>query len=127
MYLDSVISKVARLGLVVYESKEGNLLNIVRPSSVAGSKFIGWESDTVMGVGEITLMANAPCAVLTVTGKGRKERFHLNISILAAPGPGPEWFDETFKTGDEVVEAIRGCYFGDLIDSENESLQKFFG
>jgi len=126
MNLYNIASIVSELGLVVYRNNDENELYIARPASLVGTKFRGWDKDIVTGYSSISLKTNAPSAALTIEGKGRKTKFRLNISLLAAPGPGPVWIDEVFKSAEEVVEAVRECYFGDRIDFENESLEKFY-
>jgi hypothetical protein len=126
MILYSITSSVSKLGLVVHQNNDKNELYIARPASLEGTKFRGWESDIVNGYSSTSLKTNAPSAILSVEGKGRKTKFRLNISLLAAPGPGPIWFDEVFKSADEVVEAVKDCYFGDRINFKNESLESYF-
>jgi len=46
----------------------------------------------------------------------------LNISSPAVPGPGPVYFDEKFETVEDLVTAVRECYFSDRIDFNNPSL-----
>ncbi len=126
MNLYNIASVVSKLGLVVHRSNDKNELYIARPASLGGTKFRGWEEDIVIGFSGTSLMANAPSAVLTIEGKGRKTKFKLNISLPAAPGPGPVWYDEVFKSSEELVEAVKECYFGDRIDFNNESLENFY-
>jgi hypothetical protein len=126
MNLYNIASIVSEFGLIVHRNNDKNELYIARPASLVGTKFRGWDEDIVTGYSSMSLKTNAPSAVLTIEGKGRKTKFRLNISLLAAPVPGPVWIDEVFKSAEEVVKAVRECYFGDRINFKNESLENYF-
>ena len=89
--------------------------------------FRGWNEVQVSAIGTTLLTTNAPSAKVTMSGKGRKAKYLVNISMTAAPGPGPEWFNEEFKYIEEVIEAVKGCYFSDRVNSKNLSLEIWFG
>ena len=109
-------------GLVVGEDYEHDRIGIARPASLEGTKFKGWAENRIVGFWGGMVKSNAPSATLKTVGSGRKTMYHLNVSIGAAPGPGPEWIDETYKTREEAVDAVVGCFFGDKIDFNNPSL-----
>jgi hypothetical protein len=54
-----------------------------------------------------------------------QEGWRVDISMAAAPGPGPVWFHEEFTKVEDAVDAIEGCFFADRIDSQNESLERW--
>jgi hypothetical protein len=113
-----------KYGLVVIEHPEDkDNFTIVRPASLAGSAFRGWESNINVGTGRVSLSTNAPPALLQPSKNG----WLVDISCAAAPGPGPVWFHEEFATARDAVEAIVGCFFGSRVNNENESLQSWYG
>lgn len=126
MRIFEISSEIAESGLVVQENHERSELYVSRPASLKGTQFRGWKEDSVIGMGDTLLKMNAPTAMISIKGRGRKQRFHLNISIPAAPGPGPEWINETFKSSEEVIAATLDCYFAQRIDMKNQSLESWF-
>jgi len=127
MNLLGIAIRIAESGLVVNENSEKKELHIARPASVNGTEFRGWADDHVFGMGDVTLKVNAPTAKVVITGKGSKTRYLVNISQPAAPGPGPEWFNEKFKKAEEAIEAVIGCYFSNRVDFNNSSLESWYG
>lgn len=127
MELFDIAVRVAELGLVVYENYDKQEIQIARPASLQGSLFRGWTEDQLSAIGTTLLTINAPSAKVTMRGKGRKAKYLVNISMSAALGPGPEWFNKEFKDTQAVFEAIKECYFSDRVDSSNASLESWFG
>ena len=127
MELFEIAVRIAELGLIVYENYDNQEIDIARPASVEGSMFRGWNEVQVSAIGTTLLTTNAPSVKVTISGKGRKAKYLVNISMTAAPGPGPEWFNEEFKYIEEVIEAVKGCYFSDRVNSKNLSLEIWFG
>lgn len=119
--------RVAEAGLVVHENYDKRQLYVARPASIGGTSFRGWDEDQVSGIGDTVLKINAPTATISVLGQGRKTKYLVNISIGAAPGPGPEWFNEQFKKPEEAIEAVIECYFSDRINFNNSSLEQWYG
>ena len=107
------VFRLLKLGLVIIERPDRrDEFMIVRPASLAGSEFRGWEGQTNVGMGGTCLSTNAPPAMLQASKKG----WVVDISIGAAPGPGPIWFHEEFEKAEEAVDAIEGCFFGSRVD-----------
>ena len=127
MEIFDISIKIAEFGLVVHENFDKNELYIARPASVQGTSFHGFDENNVVGISNTILIVNAPTAIINITGKGKKRRYLLDISIAAAPGPGPEWFNEKFKSAEEVIKATYNCYFSDEIDFKNPSLEGWYG
>ena len=127
MDLFGIASRIAESGLVVHENYDKRELYIARPASLKGSLFRGWTEDQVSGISDTVLKINAPSAKLTVSGIGKKTRYLVNISIGSAPGPGPEWFNEEFKQVEQAIDAVKECYFADRINSNNPSLESWYG
>lgn len=126
MYVDFDLyaAEIAETGLITHEVDDE--LFIARPASVAGTPFRGWEEDYVLGIGNAVLKINAPIAKIR---KKSKKRWLLEIATAAAPGPGPGpvWISEEFSNIEFAVEALIECYFGNRIDSNNESLEGWYG
>ncbi len=121
------IPYLAEAGLVVWDDQVNPRLEIIRPSAVKGTKFRGTVGDIVSCIGHASVLTNAPAATLT---QERKDSWIVDISEGAAPGPGPTWFNESFTTLKEAVQAVQAvldCYFSDRIDFKNDSLEQFFG
>jgi hypothetical protein len=119
----SCVFRLVDLGLLVVEHGEGrNEFTIVRPASVPGSAYRGWEESTI-GVAGARISTNAPPATLQPSKRG----WVVDISIPAAPGPGPVWFHSQFATAEEAVSAVESCYFGQLVDNNNPSLLSWYG
>jgi len=110
-------------GLVLIEScDEDERCDLFRPASVGGTPFPDWEGGVNVGHSIMSVRVNAPPASVYPTGRGKRKRWVVDISVPAVPGPGPVWFHQAFITPEEAVDAIRRCYFGDLVDFEAESL-----
>ena len=122
--LSRIAHDLAERGLVVSHSYDDFQLHIGRHSSAQGTEFLHASEDRVIGVGDATFLTNAPIA--TIRRKRRPIRWVADISIPAAPGPGPVFFNETFDTAELAAEAILECYFGDRIDFNNESLAQWY-
>src|SRR5687768_8477100 len=120
-YLASAyIFHLANTGLVIVEHEgKPEHFTIVRPASLAGTPFL--EDAYSVGVGPATLLSNAPVASLRQLVE-RGEEWEVDISFVAAPGPGPVWFRERFSHPRDAIEAIRECYFADRVDFANEAL-----
>jgi hypothetical protein len=120
----NAVFRLLPLGLVVIEHDEHpDYFMIMRPASVPGSNFRGWVGCDNYGMSRTMLSSNAPPATL----KWVNTSWLVDISEGAAPGPGPVWFHEEFATCQDAVDAIEGCYFGDRVDNNNESLERWFG
>jgi hypothetical protein len=120
----NAVYRLLQLGLVVVEHDDRpDYFMIMRPASVPGSSFRGREGCHITGMGRAQLSTNAPAATL----KWVNTRWLVDISEGAAPGPGPVWFQGEFVTCQDAVDAIEGCYFGDRVDNNNESLERWFG
>ena len=114
------IFRLARLGLVIIEpAGQPDHYIIVRPASVSGTQFFNAGETTCFGGGGTTLEINAPPALL---GRAKRGKWDVDISMAAAPGPGPVWFRERFPDLARAVQAIRDCFFGNRIDFQSESL-----
>jgi hypothetical protein len=115
---------LVKLGLVVIEhpEKRDNFM-IVRPASLTGSLFRGWEGISHVGMGGTYVATNAPPAMLDPCENG----WVVDMSSAAAPGPGPVWFHEEFENAWDAVDAIEQCFFGTRVDNKNDSLERFFG
>jgi hypothetical protein len=120
--LDQAANQLSSRGLVcvrcqgsipVHKGEE--VLVIVRPASLEGARFPGdWGS---FGVGSnVWLWTNAPPANLWLKRSRRSKVWVADISVPAAPGPGPVYFHEEFEVLDLAVEAIVDCFFGNRID-----------
>jgi hypothetical protein len=119
---DNFVLRLLKRGLVIIEHAERpDHFMIVRPASPPGSDFRGWEGCCNVGMSGTSLSTNAPPAVLQPCKKG----WLVDISMAAAPGPGPVWFHEEFTKVEDAVDAIEGCFFADRIDSQNESLERW--
>jgi hypothetical protein len=118
------VYRLVKLGLVIIEHPErrDNFM-IVRPASLVGSGFRGWQDTAFVGMGGTTLATNAPPVMLQPYKKG----WVVDISLAAAPGPGPVWFHEEFEKAQDAVDAIEACFFGSRVDSGNASLERFYG
>lgn len=118
------VFRLLKLGLVIIEHREWrDYFMIVRPASLVGSEFRGWKGTSNVGMGGTSLRTNAPEAMLKPWKKG----WVVDISSVAAPGPGPVWFHEEFEKARDAVDAIEACFFGNRVDNDNESLETFFG
>lgn len=113
------IYRLLKLGLVIIESAgESDRAMIVRPASLPGTEFRGWEganlaNSIAVGTYGTSLRSNAPAAWIQRCAKG----WVVDISSVAAPGPGAVWFHEEFTTAEDAVQAIEECYFGSRIDN----------
>ena len=65
-----------------------------------------------MGMSGTRLSTNAPPAILHPVGK----RWLVDISVAAAPGPGPVWCHEEFESAREAVKAIEECFFAHRVN-----------
>lgn len=74
-------------------------------------------------MGGTFLSTNAPPAMLHPVG----ERWLVDISFAAAPGPGPVWLHEEFETAKEAVKAIEECFFAGRASGSNDSLTRWYG
>jgi hypothetical protein len=118
------VFRLLKRGLVIIEhSERPDHFMIVRPASLAGSDFRGWEGRCNVGMSGTSLSTNAPAAMLEPCKRG----WLVDISAAAAPGPGPVWFHEEFENVEDAVDAIERCFFGDCVDSHNESLERWYG
>ncbi len=118
------VFRLLKIGLVIIEHPlQSDSFMIVRPVSLAGPEFRGWKRAVNVGMGGTFLATNAPPAML----QPRQEGWVVEISDAAAPGPGPIWFHETFEKAEDAVNAIEGCFFGTLVNNQNESLEQFYG
>lgn len=98
------------------------VLVVMRHASVGGVQFPGdWSG--FGGASNVTLRVNAPPADLWFKRSRRSKVCVVDISIPAAPGPGPVFFHDEFLSLDDAVSAIVDCYFGNRIDFHNESLR----
>lgn len=122
----NVAAHIADSGLVVHEVPKDDKVVIARPASLKGTEFRGCNESRVTGYAETLLLVNAPLAELKEIGSGKNKKYNLNISMGAAPGPGPIWIDENFDDIKTAVEAVLECFFGERIDFNNESLNKWF-
>ncbi len=117
----SITEMLTRVGLVVVAHHSDDSFTIARPSSVRGTVFRDFTEPTMIGIGSVSLLTNAPFA--TITRKRRPIRWVAEISIPAAPGPGPVYYRETFDKLTDSASAIIDCFFGTRIDFDNESLK----
>src|SRR6266498_3673595 len=120
----NVVFTLLKLGLVIIEQPEQpDYFMIVRPASLPGSEFRGFRGTLNVGMGGTSLRTNAPHAMLQPCEEG----WVVDISSVAAPGPGPVWFHEKFAKCKDAVEAIEQCFFGSRVDNNNDSLERFYG
>ncbi len=122
--LSRIAYDLADRGLVVSHSHDDFHLYIGRPASVPGTHFPHDSENRVIRFGNTDFLTNAPTAV--IYRKRRPIRWIADISIAAASGPGPVFFNETFDSAELAAEAILDCYFGDRIDFNNESLAQWY-
>lgn len=118
----SAVYRLIEAGLVVIEHEtEPQEFTIIRPASLAGTML--WEEGytSIMGANFASVLTNAPPASLKQLKK-KSNGWEVDISIPAAPGPGPVWFHERFPNVADAVEAIHDCYFGNRIDFTSEAL-----
>ena len=119
----SISYNFAEMGLIVVEDHQSNEFFIVRPSSVTGTKFTGYDYENVVGINNVSIKTDAPIAKISKSGKGRKTKFRLNISVLVMGGPELVLFDEKFTSVEELVIATRECYFSNRINFNNFKTQ----
>lgn len=120
--IDQSIAVIMERGLIVFEGNEDGAYYVARPSSVCGTKFPNFE-DEIVGLGNAFFQTNAPLATLI---RGQAEGAWIaDISVGAAPGPGPIYFNETFDSFMNAAAAVVDCYFGNRIDFNNESLRSW--
>ena len=118
------VFRLLKRGLVIIEHAERpDHFMIVRPASLAGSDFRGWEGCCNVAMSGTSLSTNAPPVMLEPCKKG----WLVDISMAAAPGPGPVWFHEEFANVQDAVDAVEGCFFGNRVESNNESLEQWYG
>lgn len=118
----SAVYRLTEAGLVVIEHEtEPQKFTIIRPASLAGTRL--WEEGytSIYGANFTSVLTNAPPASLKQLKKNSPE-WEVDISIPAAPGPGPVWFRERFHDVVDAVAAIHDCYFGNRIDFMSEAL-----
>lgn len=116
------VYRLPATGLVLIEHEgEPEQFTIIRPASLAGTPFFEEGYTTTVGARGTTLLTNAPPASLRQLKK-RGAEWEVDISLAAAPGPGPVWFRERFTDIALAVDAIRDCFFGDRIDFTREAL-----
>ena len=98
----NAVFRLLKRGLVVIEhSRNRDYFMIVRPACLAGFSFRGWTGVVNVGMDRTSVPTNAPPAVIRREDGG----WLVDISSVAAPGPGPVWFHETFDKCDEAVQA----------------------
>jgi hypothetical protein len=118
--LPGCVFRLLRYGLVIVESEvQDQRCSVYRPIRVGGTRFPGFEEGVNVGQRGTMLRVDAPPATLSPIGEGQRERWLVDISAVAAPGPGPVWFREEFVEAEDAVEAIRECYFGDRVDFQS--------
>jgi hypothetical protein len=116
------VFQLVQAGLVVIEhAGEPEEFTIVRPASLNGTLFFEHGSSCSVGASGTALLTNAPPASLRQLKAGGDE-WVVDISLAAAPGPGPVWFHQQFSRVEDAVEAIRQCYFGNRVDFQSEAL-----
>lgn len=125
MDVTSAAILLAEEGLVASYSYEDRAVYFGRASSTQGTSFRGFREDTVSNVGDAILKLGAPTGLIRY--KKKRPHWKLDISIAAVPGPGPEYINENFETLEEAVKAAVECYFGDRINFNNPSLERWFG
>jgi hypothetical protein len=117
------VFRLLRLGLVVVEDgRQDERCAVYRPVGVGGTPFPGWQEGVNIGHRGAYVCVSAPPADLSPVGKGIGKRWLVDISAVAAPGPGPVWFHEEFARAEDAVQAIEECYFGNRVDFESGSL-----
>lgn len=121
--LNIVAVRLAERGLIVRYDSDNESLICARHAAVDGTSFGDWVPSHLAGIGSVDFQTDTPFA--TITRKRRPVRWLVDISIAAAPGPGPVFFHETFTTPEAAGEALLDCYFGSRIDFENDSLRSW--
>lgn len=101
-------------GLVVADIHDPDEIVIVRPSSVNGTAFPGYEEPLAVGIAGVSLLTNAPFAV--IKRKRRPIRWIADISINALGGTELVWFRESFLSPRDAATAIIDCLFGNRIN-----------
>jgi hypothetical protein len=120
------VRRLLRLGLVVAEHERERKFMIYRPIGLGGTVFPRRSAGMNYSLrGDVFLTADAPSASLHAVETAHETRWVVDISEVAAPGPGPVWFHEEFGAVEDAVEAIRDCYFGNRIDFQSASLVKW--
>ena len=119
----SATHALAQRGLIVVENYDDNSLTVARPWSVKGTEFADYaeNAELVCGISNTCFVTNAPIA--TISPRGRPQRWVVDMSEAAAPGPGPVYYRETFDTLEDATNALLDCYFGDRVDFNNDSLK----
>ena len=110
--LNIIAVRLAQRGLIVRYDPANDSLICARHAAVAGTSFGHWVSSYLAGIGSVDFLTDTPFA--TITRKRRPIRWLFDISIAAAPIPGPVFFHETFATPEAAGEAV-------IHDSSNSS------
>jgi hypothetical protein len=126
--LDQAAQRLAAQGLVCVRCAGSQpihggaeVLVVIRPASVDGTPFPGdWSA--YGGAANVTVRTSAPPAELWLKRSRRSKVWIVDISVPAAPGPGPVYFHEQFPALDQAVSAIVDCFFGNRVNFQNESL-----
>jgi len=115
--------RLLKLGLIVVENEQDKVYTFYRPMGLRGTSFPRMGEGFHHRLSENVLVrVDAPPANLFPIDTAEGRRWVVDMSMPAAPGPGPVWFHEHFENAEEAVAAIRDCYFGDRIDFRSESL-----
>jgi len=115
--------RLLKLGLIVVENEQDKIYTFYRPMGLRGTSFPRLEEGTHHLLNQnVFVRVDAPSASLFPIDTGEGRRWVVDMSMAAAPGPGPVWFHEEFASAEEAVAAIRDCYFGDRIDFRSASL-----
>jgi len=70
----SISFNVAEMGLIAAEDHESKEIFIVRPSSIKGTKFKGYDHEYVVGINNVSLKTDAPMAEVSKLGRGKKNK-----------------------------------------------------
>jgi hypothetical protein len=117
------VFRLLDLGLVVIENeRQDERCSVYRPVGLAGTLFPGWEKGLNISERGAYMRVSAPPADLYPVGKGVGKRWVVDISVFAAPGPGPIYFHEEFEKAEDAVTAIKECFFGNRVDFASELL-----
>ncbi|MHC4780152.1 MAG: hypothetical protein ACYTFG_16400 [Planctomycetota bacterium] len=122
MNFEEAVIRLTGAGLIVAADAEGSSLVAARPASSSGTVFPGFEP-VAMGIGSERVETDAPTG--TLRRRGCLFAWEVDISIPAAPGPGPVFFRGRFVRLEKAIEALLDCYFGDRIDFGSPALEQW--
>lgn len=116
----SIATALAEAGLVASDDKP-EIVRVARPSRAGGITFPRHNDPVIGEIGGALVETSAPVGEILKEG----DSWRFRLASVYVPGPGPVFFDETFSNLNSLVEAVKGCYFGDTIDFSSDDLRRF--